>query len=125
MGNLLGLLRRPTPLGRTSAIQPIGLLAGAGRFPIRIAEKARSLGIPVVCIAVRNMAPPELTGICDRIYWTGMGKMGYSIRTFVREEVSRFTMAGKFHKIELMKPGMLWHHLPDWRAIRFWINRAR
>ena len=28
--------------------EPIGLLAGAGRFPILFAEKARQNGIPVV-----------------------------------------------------------------------------
>ena len=41
---------------------PIGLLAGSGRFPIVFAEKARQLGMPVVCVGIRHEAPPELAG---------------------------------------------------------------
>ena len=38
----------------------VGLLAGSGRFPILFAEKARSVGLPVVCVGIRHEAAPEL-----------------------------------------------------------------
>ena len=47
-----------------SAPAPIGLLAGAGRFPILFAIKARELGIPVICIGVAGMADPALRDVC-------------------------------------------------------------
>lgn len=38
--------------------QPVGLIAGAGRFPFAVAEKARSVGLPVVCVGMIGMADP-------------------------------------------------------------------
>src|SRR5436190_6634838 len=55
---------------------PIGLLAGAGRFPIAFAEKARQQDIPVVCVGLRDLASPELIGLTRRFYWTGVAQLG-------------------------------------------------
>ena len=41
----------------TTAAEPIGLIAGWGRLPILFAEKAKSLGIPVVCRHSRHGGP--------------------------------------------------------------------
>ena len=60
----------------------LGLLAGWGRFPIIFAEKARRLGIPVVCVGVRDEASPELEPLVDRFYWAGLAKLGRMIRCF-------------------------------------------
>src|SRR3954453_19434632 len=78
--------------------RPIGLLAGAGRFPIVFAEKARSLGIPVVCVGIRHMATPELSGLVSRFYWAGITRLGRMIPCFKRAGVERIVMAGKIHK---------------------------
>ncbi len=104
---------------------PIGLLAGAGRFPIVFAEKARQLGIPVVCVGVRHSASPELAGLAHRFYWTGVAQLGRVIRCFKREGVQRAVMAGKITKSVIHTPWRLWHLLPDWRMIRFWYSRSR
>ena len=50
----------------TAARSPVGLLAGAGRLPIVFAEKARSIGIHVVCIGVSGMADPALAAALAR-----------------------------------------------------------
>src|SRR5438552_3627075 len=95
----------PTPLpegeGRNG---PIGLLAGWGRLPILFAEKARELSLPVVCVAVRDEASPELIPLVERFYWTGLAKLGRMIRCFKREGVRQIVMAGKVHKVKMHTP---------------------
>lgn len=104
---------------------PVGLLAGAGQFPIAFARKARSLGIPVVCVGIRHMAPTELIGLVDRFYWAGVARLGRMIRCFRRAGVRELVMAGKVYKTVMHTPWRLLHLLPDWRTIRFWYGRSR
>lgn len=104
---------------------PVGLLAGAGRLPIVFAEKARSLGIPVVCIGIAGMADPELAAACHEFYWLRRMSLGFVLRTLRRNGVRRWAMAGKFHKRVLFQPRAALRLLPDWRALRFWFFRRR
>lgn len=104
---------------------PVGLLAGAGRFPIVFAEKARECGIPVVCVGVANMADPHLATICHRFHWLRRMSLGYTLRAFRRGGVRQWTMAGKFYKHVLFRPWRWVQLLPDWRMVRFWLSRRR
>jgi DUF1009 family protein len=104
---------------------PVGLLAGSGRFPFAFAEKARKVGLPVVCVGIRHEASPELAGLVQRFYWTGLAKIGRTIRCFRREGVKQVVMAGKVHKTTLYQPWRVFRLLPDWRTVRFWFNRRR
>jgi DUF1009 family protein len=105
---------------------PIGLLAGSGRFPLVFAEKARSLGIPVVAVALRHEADPQLAELVQRFYWVGVARLGRMIRCFQRAGVRRLVMAGKVKKAVFMhKPWRIISLLPDWRALRFWYRRSR
>jgi UDP-2,3-diacylglucosamine hydrolase len=108
-----------------TAPEPVGLLACAGRFPIVIAEKARECGIPVVCVGVEGMADPALREICTRYHPLRRMSLGRISKSFVRGGVRRWTMAGKFHKINLFRPWRWLQMMPDWRMLRFWYNRAR
>jgi DUF1009 family protein len=105
---------------------PIGLLAGSGRFPICFAEKARALGIPVVCVGIKHEASPELAKLVHRFYWTGVARIGRAIRCFQRERVQRIVMAGKINKANVMhRPWRLFSLLPDWRTFRAFLMRSR
>ena len=104
---------------------PIGLIAGAGRFPILLAMKARELGIPVVCIGIAGMADPILEELCPKFFWLRRLSMGFVIRSFRRNGVADWTMAGKYHKKLLFRPWMWLRMMPDWRAGRFWLSRFR
>jgi UDP-2,3-diacylglucosamine hydrolase len=104
---------------------PVGLIAGAGRFPIHFAEKARSLGIPVVCIGIAGMADPVLAEICPRFFWLNRMSLGFVFRKFRNNHVERWTMAGKFHKVSMFGPFRWLRMIPDWRAIRFWYYRVK
>jgi UDP-2,3-diacylglucosamine hydrolase len=106
-------------------MKPIGLLAGWGRFPVLFAEKARGLGIPVVCVAIRGEADPSLRGKVHSFYWTGLARLGRMIRCFKREGVQRLVFAGKIHKLAMHQPWRWLRWVPDWRTLRFWYNRQR
>ena len=110
-------------LGRVQ--EPVGLLAGAGRFPIIFAEKARECGIPVVCIGASGMADPALRNIATEFSWIRRASIGFVIRTFKKSQVQRWTMAGKFYKHILFQPWRYLQIFPDWRMIRFWFFRRR
>ena len=99
---------------------PIGLLAGWGRFPMLFADKARSLGQPVVCVGIRGEADPALATKVDTFYWAGVARLGRMIRCFKREGVTRLVMAGKVHKIRMHQPWPLLRLLcPIERSLRF------
>jgi DUF1009 family protein len=90
------------------------------------AERAHSLGVPVVCVGIRNEAPVELAGLVRRFYWSGVARLGRMIRCFKREGVRQVVMAGKIRKADIMhRPWRLLSLLPDWRMIGFWYNRSR
>jgi DUF1009 family protein len=105
---------------------PIGLLAGWGRFPLVFAEKARSLGRPVMCVGLRGAADPDLAKLVDRFHWCGVAQLGRMIRLFKREGVERIVMAGKVMKFAIMNaPWRLFTLMPDLRGVRVWFNRRR
>jgi hypothetical protein len=105
--------------GRT----PVGLIAGAGRFPFAFAEKARAVGLPVVCVGVADMADPALAELCTEFHWLKRLSLGFVIRTFRRGRVGRWAMAGKFHKHVVFRPWKWLRLLPDWRTARLWLRR--
>ena len=113
-------------MSATDAARPVGLLAGSGRFPIAFAEKAREVGLPVVCVGLTNIAPPELKSLVHRFHWAGPVRIGRMIRLFKREGVRRIVMAGKVPKADLMHhPWRILAFCPDLRAFRLWYFRPR
>src|SRR5438105_14207910 len=88
----------------TTNQQAVGLLAGSVRFPIVFAEKARQLGIPVVCVGIRHEASLELMPLVERFYWSGVARMGRMIRCFRKEHVRHVVMAGKIQKTRMHTP---------------------
>jgi DUF1009 family protein len=114
------------PAPANAPVVPVGLLAGGGRFPVVFAEKARGLGIPVVCVGIRSEAAPELAGLVKRFYWSGPARLSRMIRCFKREGVERVVMAGKVRKANVLhQPWKIFTLMPDWRTIRFWYLRQR
>jgi len=106
--------------------KPVGLLAGWGRFPFAFVEKARAVGLPVVCVGIRGEASPELAKLVRRFDWCGPAQLGRMIRLFKRAGVERVVMAGKVHKADLLhRPWKALTLLPDWRTVRFWYLRQR
>lgn len=102
----------------------LGLLAGAGRFPVEFAIAARNRGHSVVAINVHGMASAELADVCDRVFEIPIGRMARAIRTFRRHRVRKIVMAGKVEKTILFQPWRIWKLMPDWRTIHMWFRYA-
>ncbi len=56
-----------------------GLIAGNGRFPFLVLEAARSQGIEMAVIALREEASPELAGVARRLHWVSLGELSRTI----------------------------------------------
>lgn len=107
-----------TPGQRDNADRHVGLLAAWGRYPILVAEALKREGYRVTCLGVVHHADPVLRDMCDDFTWIGLAKLGQAIRFFHRHGVRQATMAGKFHKVLMYQPRVLWRHLPDWKFIK-------
>ncbi|HUE16373.1 MAG TPA: UDP-2,3-diacylglucosamine diphosphatase LpxI, partial [Planctomycetaceae bacterium] len=105
--------------------QRIGLLAGAGRFPVAFAQAARNQGISVFGVGVVGMASDELHGLCDYFTTTSLGRFGRAIRLFKGARIDRAVMAGKVDKTVLFQPFRWLRHFPDSRAIHMMLRYAR
>jgi len=106
--------------------EPLGLLAGAGRFPVAVAEHAGTLGIPLVCVAVRDAASPELQHLASTFYWSGLARVGRMIACFRRHRVRRWMMAGKVdHRVVIGRRWWFLRHWPDLRTLRWWYSRRK
>jgi DUF1009 family protein len=111
-------------LRREDQAAPLGLLAGWGRFPIVIAEKARELNRPLFCVGIKHEASAELVGLASNFAWSGVAKLGRTIRLFKEAGCRHIVMAGKIHKHRfLYAPWRLLSLMPDFRCLRFWYRR--
>ncbi|MEY2724998.1 MAG: hypothetical protein RLZZ458_865 [Planctomycetota bacterium] len=103
----------------------LGLLAGAGEFPIVFARAARRAGHTVYGLGVAGMASPELGDACNEFRFAPLARMGKSIRLLKRARVDRVIMAGKIEKTVLFHPFRWLRLLPDLRTIHMWYRFAR
>lgn len=99
--------------------EPIGLIAGWGRFPILVAQSLIARKVPVCCIAIDGHADRHLEYLCDHVRWSGIGRMGAHLRYFRKMGVRSVTMAGKLFKADLLYAGSPWlRHCPDLQCLR-------
>lgn len=117
----------PTEQEYSDAERPmrLGLLAGAGEFPIQFAHAARHAGHYVYGLGVAGMASEQLFDACDRFRFAPLARIGKAIRLFRRAEVDRIIMAGKIEKTVLFHPFRWVRLMPDWRTIHMWLRYAR
>ena len=99
---------------------PLGIIAGAGRFPFLVADGARQAGRPVVIVALRGLASPDLKAHADRFYWSGVVRLGRWIRLFRKTGVREAIMAGAVRKSEMYARFRLIRYLPDWTSFKLW-----
>lgn len=100
-------------IGHSSG-QRIGLLAGAGRFPIVFAEAACREGHSVHGVGVEGLFPEELRELCDTFATTTLSKIGRAIRLFRRAKIDHVVMAGKIEKVALFQKWRWIKLVPDW-----------
>ncbi len=93
--------------------QEWGLIAGNGDFPFLVLEGARSRGIEMAVIAIREEASPALEQETKRLHWISLGELGRGIELLHREGVKRAVMAGQ------VKHNKIFSSIrPDWRLAK-------
>ena len=111
----LQLNSRGSSCGNTN--RRIGLIAGWGNFPVRVAQTLKSDGYQVYCMGIKDHADPRLADICDDYREFGMGRMGAQIRYLKSAGVVHATLAGKVFKTKIFERFSLIRHFPD---LTFW-----
>jgi DUF1009 family protein len=90
-----------------------GLIAGNGDFPFLVLEGARSRGIDMAVIAIREEASPALERAAKRLHWVSLGELSRTISLLHEEGVKRAVMAGQ------VKHNKIFSSIrPDWRLAK-------
>lgn len=85
---------------------PIGLIAGHGKFPVLFARAAKAKGERVIAIAVQEETSKQLKHFVDKIFWIGIGELEKLHKIFETEGIKRAVMAGKITKTLLFEEGL-------------------
>ncbi len=97
-----------------------GLIAGNGRFPFLVLEGARSQGIDMTVIALKEEASPELEKIAPRVHWVSLGELSKAIDLMHREGVTQTVMAGQ------VKHNKIFSSIrPDWKLAKLLFSLPR
>lgn len=90
-----------------------GLIAGNGNFPFLVLEGARSRGIEMAVLAIREEASPALERAAKRLHWISLGELGRGIELLHQEGVKHAVMAGQ------VKHNKIFSSIrPDWRLAK-------
>jgi len=90
-----------------------GLIAGNGDFPFLVLEGARSRGIEMAVIAIREEASPALERAAKRLHWVSLGELSRAIELLHSEGVKHAVMAGQ------VKHNKIFSSIrPDWRLAK-------
>lgn len=81
----------------------LGLIAGAGDFPLLFANTAKTKGIALVCIALKDETSPEVEKLVDKIYWISFGEVKKVVEIFKKEGINKTVMLGGIKKARFFK----------------------
>lgn len=90
-----------------------GLIAGNGRFPFLVLEGARSQGIDMAVIALKEEASPDLAKTAARIHWVSLGELSKAIDLMHKEGVTQAVMAGQVKHNKIFSAIR-----PDWKLAK-------
>ena len=97
-----------------------GLIAGNGRFPFLVLEAARSQGIEMTVIALREEASPELEVLAQRLHWVSLGELSRTLDLLHKEGVTRAVMAGQVKHTKIFSSIR-----PDWKLAKLIFSLPR
>jgi DUF1009 family protein len=92
--------------------ETIGLVAGGGKFPLMVAQAARSKGFRVAAVAHIDETMPSLSESVDSIIWVKLGQLGKVIKSLKKAGVRNALMAGTITKKKMFDGAK-----PDLKAI--------
>ncbi|MFN9987356.1 MAG: LpxI family protein [Pirellula sp.] len=97
----------------------VGIVAGWGEYPGKVASAVRARGGSVTIAAIRDHASEELHSLADQMKWFGVCKLGAMQRFFAEHNVDQVCLAGKLFKDRILFHGLGWvQHAPDLECVR-------
>jgi UDP-2,3-diacylglucosamine hydrolase len=90
-----------------------GLIAGNGRFPFLVLEGARSQGIDMAVIAIKEEASADLAQSAKRLHWVSLGELSKAIDLLHKEGVTQAVMAGQVKHNKIFSAIR-----PDWKLAK-------
>jgi DUF1009 family protein len=97
-----------------------GLIAGNGRFPFLVLEGARSQGIEMAVIAIKEEASAELEKSATRVHWVSLGELSKTIDLLHKEGVTQAVMAGQVKHSKIFSAIR-----PDWKLAKLLFSLPR
>ncbi len=97
-----------------------GLIAGNGRFPFLVLEGARSQGIDMAVLALKEEASPELARAAKRVQWVSLGELSKAIEFLLSEGVTQAVMAGQVKHNKIFSAIR-----PDWKLAKLLMSLPR
>jgi DUF1009 family protein len=97
-----------------------GLIAGNGRFPFLVLEGARSQGIEMTVIALKEEASADLENSAKRLHWVSLGELSKAIDLMHMEGVTQAVMAGQVRHNKIFSSIR-----PDWKLAKLLFSLSR
>ncbi len=92
--------------------EPLGLIAGSGRFPLLFAQAAARAGRRIIAAAHEGEADPELAQHVARLGWVKLGQLGKIAELLRAEGCSEAVFCGGITKVRLFDVR------PDWMGLK-------
>ena len=86
-----------------TAMEPLGIIAGNGDFPLILARAARQQGCRVFAAAFTGETQPAIEQAADEIEWVRLGQLNKLSEAFTKRGISRAVMAGGITPANLFK----------------------
>ena len=90
-----------------------GLIAGNGRFPMLALEAARTAGLDVVVIGIKEEASPEIGAVASQSHWISLGQLTRLIEICHEEGIQQVMMCGQVKHAKIFSSIR-----PDWRLAK-------
>jgi hypothetical protein len=82
----------------------IGLIAGAGEFPLLALKEAKKQGLICIVAGIRGEALPELKAVADAFEWVGPTELDKLVSFLKSQDIRRTIMAGKIDPRSVVSP---------------------
>jgi DUF1009 family protein len=79
-------------------VQQLGMIAGAGEFPVMVARQAHQNGWPLPTVALSAQVATDLKPYCKTLVHYGPGQLTKILRLFRQHEVRQVVIVGKVPK---------------------------
>ncbi|RKY23616.1 MAG: LpxI family protein [Planctomycetota bacterium] len=103
----------------------VGLIAGAGRVPLMVADGIIASGHKLVTLGISGFASDRLVGLSDEFTWGGIVRIGGWIRFFKRHDISQAVLVGSVRKGDMYSRLRVIKYMPDLRTMRLWYGKIR